>query len=121
MLHCRLHDPRPSASRRPQAAPQLSASLSGSWISRPGRAAKMTSRMGIGVAGRATKFSFCWFPAGDLARVGRPGTWIGSVAHDEAAVDIERLAGHVVRIAAGEKTHHTSYVLGRFGPAERNE
>jgi hypothetical protein len=44
-----------------------------------------------------------------------------SIAHDEAAVDVDRLTCHVVSIAASEKTHDTSHVVGSFRPAERDE
>jgi hypothetical protein len=43
------------------------------------------------------------------------------VPHHEAAVDIHRLAGHVVGVAAGEKAYQAGHVLGGFGPAERDE
>src|SRR5713226_3874532 len=42
------------------------------------------------------------------------------VAHDEAAVDVNRLAGHVVRVAAGEEAHHAGDVVGLLGAAEWN-
>ena len=44
-----------------------------------------------------------------------------SVTHDEAAVDVDRLARHVVGVAAGEKGHDAGHVLRGFGSAERNK
>src|SRR5258708_21936866 len=41
-----------------------------------------------------------------------------SIAHPEPAVDVDRLTCHVVGIAAGEKAHDASHVVGSFGPAE---
>src|SRR5256886_15096900 len=60
--------------------------------------------MGPAWAGRGTK----WRP-------------LISIAHDEAAVDVDRLARHVVGIAAGEKADDASHVVGRFRPAERDQ
>src|SRR2546426_11423518 len=44
-----------------------------------------------------------------------------SVAHDEAAVDVDRLARHVVGVAASEKAYDASHVLRSFGSAERDK
>src|SRR6516164_8970481 len=44
--------------------------------------------------------------------------WAISVAHDEAAVDVDRLARHVIGVAAREKAHDASHVLGSLRPAE---
>src|SRR5499426_4091973 len=44
--------------------------------------------------------------------------WAISVAHDEAAVDVDRLARHVVAVATREKAHDASHVLDSLRPAE---
>jgi hypothetical protein len=44
-----------------------------------------------------------------------------SVPHDEPAINDNRLARHVVRVAASEKAHDASHVLGSFGSAERDK
>jgi hypothetical protein len=41
-----------------------------------------------------------------------------SVAHDEAAINVDRLARHVVGVTAGEKAHDASHVLSSFRSAE---
>src|SRR5215471_8761565 len=40
------------------------------------------------------------------------------VAHDEAAVDVDRLARHVIGVATREKAHDARHVLGSLRPAE---
>src|SRR5260370_34742267 len=65
---------------------------------------------------------------GGQDRGGRPwGTarrlsiWAGvSVAHDEAAVDLDRLARHVVGVGAGQEDGEARQVLGDLWPAERD-
>src|SRR5215831_9295063 len=44
--------------------------------------------------------------------------WAISVAHDEAAVDVDRLARHVVAVATREKAYDAGHVLGSLRPAE---
>src|SRR6266550_4215076 len=44
-----------------------------------------------------------------------------SIAHDEAAVDVDGLAGHIVGVAAGKKAHDAGHVLGSFRSAERDD
>src|SRR5262245_53998246 len=48
----------------------------------------------------------------------RPGSPITSITHDQAAVDVEGLARHVVRIGAGQEGHHRRHVLRLLRPAE---
>src|SRR5262249_57521565 len=48
-------------------------------------------------------------------------TFLGSaisVARDEAAVDVDRLARHVIGVATREKAHDARHVLGGLRPAE---
>jgi hypothetical protein len=52
--------------------------------------------------------------AGGRATAQRPV----SASDDEATVDVDRLARHVVRIAASEKAHDASHVFGSFGSTE---
>src|SRR5467141_1110249 len=44
----------------------------------------------------------------------------GASLHDQAAVDADRLPGHVCRAAPGEKRDHAGHVLGALHPSERH-
>jgi len=44
-----------------------------------------------------------------------------SIAHDEAAIDVDRLTRHVIGIPASEKAYDASHVVGSFGSTERDE
>ena len=44
-----------------------------------------------------------------------------SIAHDEAAVDVDRLTCHVIGIPASEKAYDACHVVGSFGSTERDK